>query len=257
MNSAFLIVIPARLNSSRLPRKMLADIEGKPMVQWVYEACKKAGSEFRVEIGVDSLELLEVCRSFGADVIMTSIHHESGSARCLEVWNHLQAQGHRFAGLINVQGDEPFLEPTLLQEMGAALLRSEHTIVTAASPISTPQELPDPNCVKVGFNKNTLLATYFSREVLLESAPNKIQEEDINGLFYKHLGIYGFPSSMPIESILGATTPNSKQQRLEQLAWMDAGIPIEVIPVSTSFGGVDSAEDLLRARAYAALQGKV
>lgn len=257
MNSAFLIVIPARLNSSRLPRKMLADIEGKPMVQWVYEACKKAGSEFRVEIGVDSLELLEVCRAFGADVIMTSIHHESGSARCLEVWNHLQAQGHRFAGLINVQGDEPFLEPTLLQELGAALLRSEHTIVTAASPISTLQELTDPNCVKVGFNPNSHLATYFSREVLLESAPNKIQEEDINGLFYKHLGIYGFPSSMPIESILGATTPNSKQQRLEQLAWLDAGIPIEVIPVSTSFGGVDSAEDLLRARAHATLQGKV
>ena len=252
MNSPLLIVIPARLNSSRLPHKMRAAIEGKPMLQWVYEACKKAGPEFHVEIGVDSQELLEVCRSFGADATMTSSDHESGSSRCREVWNHLQAKGDRFSGLINVQGDEPFLEPNLVKQMGTLIAKSQNTIVTAASPISTLQELEDPNCVKVGFTPNTNLATFFGREVPLKSETHSIQEEDILGAYFKHIGIYGFPATLPLNSLLGASSPNSRKQRLEQLAWLEAGIPIEVIPVSNSFGGVDSAEDLERARAYAA-----
>jgi len=243
-----LIVIPARLHSSRLPKKMLADIQGKPMLQWVYEACQKAGQGFQVQIAVDCPDLMDACVAFGACAMLTSDAHESGSSRCLEVWQQLQSQGLRFQGLINVQGDEPFIEPALLQKMGAFLQTEAQDIVTAAIPISNSEEIEDPNCVKVGISKLDNKATCFSRQNPESFKSNQVQTD----VFFKHLGIYGFPANLPLEKVLGASTPNSRRERLEQLAWMDLGFPIRVLTVAPTFGGVDSADDLERARAYAA-----
>ena len=250
-NLPILVVIPARLNSSRLPRKMLADIHGKPMLQWVYEACQNAAPGFQVQIAVDSPELLEACAAFGASAMLTSDAHESGSSRCLEVWQHLQNQGLQFQGLINVQGDEPFLDPSLLQSMADFLQTEKKSIVTAASPISNPEEIKDPNCVKVGFSEMDQSATYFSRIAPKQNADSFNSNQVQTDVFFKHLGIYGFPASLPLPNVLGASSPNSRRERLEQLAWLDSGLPIHVLTVAPTFGGVDSAEDLERARAYA------
>jgi len=250
-----LIVIPARLNSSRLPKKMLANIQGKPMLQWVYEACQRAGKGFSIQIAVDSPELIHACADFGASAMLTSKAHQSGSSRCLEVWQQLQNQGFYFQGLINVQGDEPFLDPTLLQKMGDFLRTEQQSIVTAASPFSNHEEILDPNCVKVGFSQLNHLATFFSRTApanMVESVNEKKNHPDV---FFKHIGIYGFPAKMPLATILGATSPNSTRERLEQLAWMDSGLPIHVLTTAPAFGGVDSEDDLKRAREYAFSRG--
>jgi len=247
-----LIVIPARLGSSRLPQKMLADINGKPMLQWVYEACQRAGDGFLVQIAVDSPELIEACAAFGVSALLTSDAHESGSSRCLEAWQQLNSLGQRFQGLINVQGDEPFLEPTLLQHMGNFMRSNQHTIVTAASPFLNPEEMKDPNCVKVGFSKQDCRAVYFSRTAPNPGGDALEPQTNTPDVIFKHLGIYGFPAALPLASILGASSANSDRERLEQLAWLDAGLSIHVLAVAPSFGGVDSAQDLARARAYAA-----
>lgn len=230
---------------------MLADIHGKPMLQWVYEACQQSGPDFTVQIAVDSTELMEACAAFGASAMLTSEAHESGSARCLEVWQELQNQGLHFQGLINVQGDEPFLDPGLLQKMGTFLKSERPSIVTAASPFSNPEEIQDPNCVKVGFSKIDQRATWFSR-IAPNPDPDSCNSNSVQtDVFFKHLGIYGFPAGLALANVLGASSPNSRRERLEQLAWMDLGFSIHVLPAAPTFGGVDSADDLERARAYA------
>ena len=242
MATPFIVVIPARLASTRLPRKPLADIGGAPMVVRVAQQAAKC-SATKVLIATDSQEIVEVCQQFGLDVIQTSDQHPTGTDRLCEVVNQLDLDGD--AIVVNVQGDEPFIPPDLINLVAQSL--EDHpdcAISTAAVTISDSAEIQSPHAVKVVRNAKEE-ALYFSRA----SIPFHRDEYEAGIPYLRHLGIYAYRVHFLQAFAKLPPAPIEKMEALEQLRALYNGYKIHVhIYHETPPAGIDTPEDLLKAQ---------
>ena len=231
-------VIPARCGSTRFEGKVLADIHGKPMLQWVWGAAKKAKILDEVIIACDDERIEDTARSFGARVTRTSKDHQSGTDRLCEVVNPLEVKV-----VVNIQADEPLLEPVMLENIARPLLDDASlNVTTLMKRIDDPSEIKDPNVVKVVTDRQGL-ALYFSR--LAIPYPRDKAAEPV---YYKHIGLYGYTKDF---LFIFKNLPESrleKIEKLEQLRVLEAGFRIKVVETKIATIGVDTPEDLEKAR---------
>lgn len=231
-------VIPARYASTRLPGKPLVEIAGKPMIQRVWERAREAKRVSRVIVATDDERIVKAVEAFGGEARMTRADHRSGTERIAEVAAHIAA-----AIYVNVQGDEPVIEPASIDAAVEALLSDDAAqVVTIAVPIGSPADIVDPNVVKVvlDFDENAL---YFSR------APVpwvRDSEHRVHARHLKHLGLYVYRREALLEF---PTLPQGELERLEQLEqlrWLENGWKIRVAEVEHDSVSVDVAEDVAR-----------
>ena len=233
-------IIPARYASTRFPGKPLVPIAGKPLLQHVVERCQKARSLKEVIVATDDERIAQVARRF-CRVEMTSPNHPSGSDRIAEVAARLPCDG-----VVNIQGDEPLIDPTVVDHVAGALERADMS--TAATRLTQPDEYDNPNVVKVVVNAAGL-ALYFSRRTipfLREAASRSVSEQLAAFPFLKHLGIYGFRRETLLRLVRFAVSPLEAAEKLEQLRALDNGIPIAVVQVAYESIGVDVPGDVAR-----------
>ncbi|HIM75979.1 MAG TPA: 3-deoxy-manno-octulosonate cytidylyltransferase [Campylobacterales bacterium] len=242
------VIIPARLGSSRLPRKVILDICSKPMVQHVYEAAKKAEGIFEVYIATDSEEVKTVCEKFTNNIIMTRTNHESGTDRLAEAILSIECDN-----IINVQGDEPLIDSALITCLANTLNNQKIDMVSAMHKIKTTAELKSPNAVKVTVDKNSN-ALYFSRSIIphyrdeLETLLNHHETIPTALKFYKHIGIYGYKKKFLKEYSNMEQTYLEKIEKLEQLRVLENGYNIKMVETDYEPVGVDVQEDLEKVR---------
>ena len=241
-----LCVIPARFASTRLPGKPLADIAGKPMIVRVYQQASKARRLSGVIAAVDDERVYEAVVSNGGKAMMTAKDHPTGTDRLAEV-----AAAHPEAELIiNVQGDEPMIEPAINDELAAAIDDDpDLQMATVKSPMESQADINNPNNVKVVTDKNGY-ALYFSR------SPLPYFRENTGMTVYKHIGIYAYKRDFLLEYAKMMPTQLEQTESLEQLRALENGYKIKVIETDYHFVGVDTPEDLAAVNAaYQKLSG--
>jgi 3-deoxy-manno-octulosonate cytidylyltransferase (CMP-KDO synthetase) len=238
-----LAVIPARYASSRFPGKPLALINGKPMIRRVYEQCLKAGSIDEVVVATDDERIASAVTGFDGNVMMTSSTHKSGTERCNEVANRYLNEGKRFDIVINVQGDEPYIEPSQIDLIASCFGDDEVEIGTLIKKIENSEELFDPNVVKV-VTGNDETAILFSRQTIPFLRGVEKNEWLMHYDFFKHIGIYAYrPDVLKIIAGL-STTPLEKAESLEQLRWLENGYKIKTRITTFESISVDTPADL-------------
>ena len=246
---SFIVIIPARYASSRLPRKPLADITGKPMIQHVWEKAQQAGAN-RVIIATDHEEIEQVAKTFGAEVCMTSTEHNSGTERLSEVIEKMTIADDEI--IVNVQGDEPLIPPVIIQQVAQNLAENQVNMATLAVKLETKEELFNPNCVKVVTDQKGM-ALYFSRAAIPFA---RDYFADCNDAFVasqpylRHIGIYAYRAKFVNQYIRWQPTVLEKLESLEQLRalWYGEKIHVELAKEAPQVG-VDTLEDLERVRA--------
>ncbi len=231
-------IIPARHDSSRFPGKPLALIAGKPMIQHVVERCQKAKSLSEIIVATDDTRIYEVAQLF-CRAEMTAPDHPSGTDRIAEV-----AQNCRCDAVINIQGDEPLIDPGLIDTVAGALGKEEMS--TAATRIETVEEWENPNVVKVVVNAAGR-ALYFSRRTIPYVRDAATGAEQLAAFpFLKHVGIYGYRRPTLLRLVKYAVSPLEKAEKLEQLRALENGIAIAVVKVDYDCVGVDVPADVKR-----------
>lgn len=244
----FVVLIPARLSSSRLPNKALADIHGKPMVVRVAEQAAKSRAA-RVVVATDHADIEAACRAHGVDVVMTSDQHESGSTRLAEAAAVLKLQQHQI--VVNVQGDEPLIEPELINRTAEVLVEHNVQMATAAHELHDFDEFLNPNVVKVVLDKNGN-ALYFSRAPIAYPRDSMLKGERtlLAAIPLRHIGIYAYRAGFLQRYAEMSESPLETTESLEQLRVLWHGFPIAVeITDKAPAAGVDTQEDLDRVRA--------
>jgi len=243
MSKPFIAIIPARLASTRLPNKPLADIGGKPMVVSVAERALASGAA-RVVVAVDDESILKACQNAGLDAIMTSRDHPTGTDRLSEVVRHLGLADD--AIVVNVQGDEPLIPPQLIQDVAHCLANHpDADIATAAVLIDDESEVNNPNAVKVVMDHQQK-ALYFSRSAI----PFARNPEKDKGQHYRHIGMYAYTAKFLKAFAQLRPAPLENTESLEQLRALWYGYQIQVLITDAAPpAGVDTAEDLERVRA--------
>ena len=254
MTDQFNVIIPARLDSSRLARKVLADIGGKPMIQWVWEAAKAANAK-AVYIATDSTEVKSQVEAFGGHALLTHSDHPSGTDRITEAANLLQLDDSEI--IVNLQGDEPLMPPKVIHQVAKELLSDNQVdMASLSTPINTWKDLSDPNIVKLITDRHHR-AIYFSRAIIpwdrdkfnaenleKDKAPNLTENK-----WHKHLGIYAYRAGFLRHYVSWPVAPLEQVEKLEQLRvlWQGKQIRIgqacEAVP-----GGVDTQADLDKVR---------
>lgn len=234
-------VIPARYASTRFPGKPLVDIGGKSMVQRVYgQACKSSGLT-DVVVATDDQRIHDHVQAFGGKAVMTSSSHPSGTDRIIEVAGLLP----EFDGYINIQGDEPFIDPRQIEQVAAIMQgRSEACVATLVKRITDPSLVQNPNVVKAVF-ANDGKAIYFSRSPIpyMRDAANESAWLQDRG-YFKHIGIYGYANGA-LGVIAGMQRGLLEQaESLEQLRWLENGLPIYIGITELESQAVDTPEDL-------------
>lgn len=238
-----LALIPARYASSRFPGKPLVDIAGKPMIQWVYkrasavyDACYVATDDKRIESAV---------LSFGGQAVMTSEDHQSGTDRCREALDIVESEtGQRFDVVVNIQGDEPFINTEQLTLLTTMFTDRETDIATLVKPFSREEDIFNPNSPKVVMSRDGY-ALYFSRSVIpyLRSVEDKgIWQK--SHLYFKHLGLYAYRSAVLREITQLQQSPLELAESLEQLRWIENGYRIKVSITDKPNYAIDTPEDL-------------
>jgi 3-deoxy-manno-octulosonate cytidylyltransferase (CMP-KDO synthetase) len=236
-------IIPARYASTRFPGKPLHVIAGKPLVRHVVERCRAAASLVDVIVATDDERIAAVARGF-ARVEMTAPEHPSGSDRIAEVARRIECDA-----IINVQGDEPLIDPAVIDAVAACLVNCPMS--TAATRISDVAELDNPNVVKVVCDQRGR-AMYFSRRTIpyfRDLADGAAAERLAAYPFRKHLGIYGYRRETLLEMVGHAPSPLEMAEKLEQLRALEHGIAIAVEEVAYESIGVDTPEDAARVAA--------
>lgn len=237
-----LAIIPSRYASTRFPGKPLVEIDGKSMVQRVYEQVLKVKSISKVIIATDNDRILNHVQSWGGNVVMTSVDHKSGTDRCNEV---LSKEKEHYDVIVNIQGDEPYIDPSQIENVTETFVNKETQIASLAKKISSNKELFNPNSVKVviGMNKQAL---YFSRSTI--PFLRGIDEKDYlkKGEFYKHIGLYAYSAKVLKEICKLKPSRLELAESLEQLRWLEAGYEIKMGLTEKEGISVDSPEDLLQ-----------
>lgn len=228
-------IIPSRYNSSRFPGKPLADIGGKTMIRRVYEQATQAKLLNDVIVATDDERIAEEVKSFGGKVQMTSANHSNGTERCAEVAKKIDTDI-----VINIQGDEPFIEPVQIDLLAECFADSNTQIATLIRKIDWDDELKNPSRIKVVLNKKNE-AMYFSRSII----PNPISKQHFDELeFYLHIGIYGFKKNVLLDLVQLAPTPLEGTESLEQLRWLENGYKIQCKTTSHISIAIDTPEDI-------------
>jgi 3-deoxy-manno-octulosonate cytidylyltransferase (CMP-KDO synthetase) len=230
--SQILGVIPARLGSMRLPAKVLAPINGKPMVWWVWKRTSRILPH--VVVATDHFRVKRVLEPLGVSIAMTSISCRSGTDRAAEV-----ARKKRFSFYLNIQGDEPLISPEAIQAVVRLMLKKRRGIFTAVSP-AAPGDSRNPNVVKAVVNGEGR-ALYFSRSPVPFSWAR-------GGRYLRHMGIYGYDRATLLALTKLPPTVLEARERLEQLRALENGIPIWMAHVGKASPAVDTAADLKRVR---------
>jgi 3-deoxy-manno-octulosonate cytidylyltransferase (CMP-KDO synthetase) len=234
-------IIPARYASTRFPGKPLVDIAGKTMIQRVYEQALKAKSLSKVVVATDDERIAGEVKRFGGEFAFTASHHQSGTDRCAEVIEQLPG----FDIVINIQGDEPFIEPAQIDLLASCFTADQVELATLIKPIQSQESIYNPNSPKVVIDLNGR-AMYFSRSpipFIRNSEPGVWAEKH---QFYKHIGIYGYRTAA-----LKAITqlpPSSLEiaESLEQLRWIENGFYIQTKVTDLETIAIDTPEDLLK-----------
>ena len=253
---AYTVVIPARFASSRLPGKPLEDIAGKPMIQRVWEQARKSEAG-RVVIATDDDRIASAARNFGIEVCMTSTEHPSGTDRLQEVAAQLALADDHV--VVNVQGDEPLIPPEVIDQVAENLVANpDAAIATLCEPITTIEDVLNPNIVKVAMNEAGR-ALYFSRAPIpwpREAFKQSREAMPDEGDWFRHIGIYAYRTSFLHDFVGWSPAPLETLEQLEQLRAMYHGVQIHVAPaVADVPGGVDTPEDLERLRQFVAEGG--
>lgn len=241
-----LILIPARYASTRFPGKPLAEIGGKPMIQHVVE--KASSVSEAVFVATDDKRIYEKVEAFGGRAIMTSSTHRSGTDRCYEAYEKvMQEKAAGYDVVVNIQGDEPFIEPQQICQLIACFENRDVQIATLAKPFENVDELFDANKVKVVFSSaNT--AIYFSRSPI-PFVRGTEKSEWLNVMtYYKHVGMYAYRPAVLKEITLLPPGKLEKAESLEQLRWLENGYTIAVSITHHESIGIDTPEDLERAK---------
>ena len=217
------IVIPARLNSRRFPTKMLTPFVGTPLLQATYKNSLQAKEADKVVVATEDLEIYERCQEWGAPVLMTG-KHTNGTSRMGELLTSKSLEGDIW---VNVQGDEPALNPMVIDQL-IEKIKNGASIATAAAPIESEEQLHSPSCVKCVFDLEGR-ALYFSRSPI----PSR-------GQAYRHIGIYAFRKEALEKTLSLEETPLQQAEDLEQLKILEHGIPLTVCQVEEKSFGVDT-----------------
>lgn len=249
-NASVVVVIPARWGSTRFPGKSLHLIAGRPLVQHVWERCCRARAIQHVIIATDDQRIQHVAEAFGAEVVMTSPDHETGTDRIAEVATLLQKKrsASPISHFINVQGDEPLIDPQLVNRLAQTLLKDPSIeMITAATPLVEDIHRNDPNIVKVVLNRQGN-ALYFSRSMIPFHRDVHDPASAVTPLL--HLGIYGFRRDILKKIVRLRPSPLECCEKLEQLRALEHGITIRVVTTTHRALGVDTPEDAWRIEAY-------
>ncbi len=232
-------VIPARYGSTRLEGKPLADILGRPMIQWVYENVEAAGRVEKVIVATDDERIGATARGFGAEVVMTSSGCRTGTERVAEVAGSVDA-----SVVVNVQADEPFVEPALIDRLVEAMEDESVDIATPMTPIRDEHSADNPNVVKVVTDRRGF-ALYFSR------SPIPYRRHQTSFTLYKHIGIYVYRKEVLLRISGLRPTPLEEAEGLEQLRALEHGYRVRLVESSRDAISVDTREDLEEARRFA------
>lgn len=234
-------IIPARFASTRFPGKPLIDIGGKSMIQRVYEQCKKAEALSDVIVATDDERIAEHVSAFGGKVVMTATHHQSGTDRCAEV---VQTYTGLCDAVINIQGDEPFINPTQIDALAFAFHEPHVQLATMKKKMVNEADIQNPNMVKVIAN-SLGDAIYFSRSPI---PYRRNPETPIT--YYKHIGIYGYRKETLLE-ITRLPLGNLEQaENLEQLRWIEQNYRITLVETDIENIAIDTPDDLDRVEKY-------
>ncbi len=240
----FIAIIPARYASSRFPGKPLADMNGKPMIQRVYEQVKQSISE--VHVATDDERILQAVKEFGGNAVMTSIDHRSGTDRCNEAYSKI---GQSFDVVLNIQGDEPFITPDQIDLLKACFTDDSVEIATLVKPFENHVELAElqnPSSPKVVLSKKSE-AIYFSRSIIPFLRDAEKSQWPSQHVFYKHIGIYGYRADVLQQITRLPPGVLEQAESLEQLRWIENGYKIKVGVTTHETMGIDTPEDLQNA----------
>ncbi|GCD80691.1 3-deoxy-manno-octulosonate cytidylyltransferase [Schleiferia thermophila] len=237
-------IIPARYASTRLPGKPLIDLAGKPMIQHVYE--RVLHSVDHLVVATDDQRIADRVAAFGGHAVITSPHHPNGTSRCNETLKILQNSGEHYDVVVNIQGDEPLIDPQLVQRLISAFSHSAVQIVTAIRSVTDPGELVEgPVCVVTDHSGRAL---YFSRSVIpfVRDLPRHLWLQAYP--FNHHIGIYAFRTTILSHLVNLPESPLEAAEKLEQLRWLYAGYHIHCISTTFQSIPVDTPEDVLKVR---------
>ncbi len=228
------ILIPARYASTRLNAKVLADVKGKPVIQWVWEKAIQSKYATRVIIATDHKEIYKKAKSFGAEVEMTSPDHKCGSDRIMEV----ASRHDEFKYILNLQGDEPSVTPEIIDIVLKTVMDGDCDISTLVRELKDDKQIQDPNCVKCVFDNN-FNALYFSR------SPIPYERNKNTAKTYGHIGLYGYTKKSLKKLTSLPQSDIEKAESLEQLRALSNGMKIKVSITELNPIGIDTREDLI------------
>lgn len=243
--SDFTIIIPARLHSSRLPKKMLHSIMGKTIIERTYLSAKQSKAK-NVIIATDSIEIYNVAQDFGANVVMTSSEHQTGTDRLVQACQELDLDDDEI--IVNVQGDEPLIDKENINQVAMSLIKAQTQMSTLCeaieySPLSYKNLVLNPNCVKVTFDKQGHALTFSRSPIPYKREDVKLDESEI--IYYRHIGLYAYRAGF-LKAFAAMEPPlMEKLESLEQLRALYHGAKIHVsIASHPCHRGVDVAEDI-------------
>ena len=239
----FIGIIPARYASTRFPGKPLAEICGKTVIRRVYEQSRQALDT--VVVATDDERIYDAVELFGGKVVMTRADHKCGTDRCLEAYQAIttpawRAQNDADTVIINIQGDEPFIQPEQIEALMKCFDKEDTQIATLVRPFTdkdSEADLENPNSPKVNWDTVTGVAKMFSRKVIAAS----------DGSYFRHIGIYAYRADVLAQITQLPQSPLEIAERLEQLRWLENGYCIRVGVTQTPTIGIDTPEDLARA----------
>ncbi len=232
-----IIVIPARYESTRLPGKPLLEVSGKSLVQLVYERASESRLADSVIVATDDRRIMDAALSFGAEAVMTSPSCKSGTDRVFEA-----VKDTDFDLIINVQGDEPFIRPDMIDLLFSVMENESLDVATLCAPVADDNEYSNPNTVKVVLDKNGF-ALYFSRSPI-----PYVRNGNTRSMLYKHIGVYGFKREFLQQFVSMQKSRLEETESLEQLRILENGYRIKVLTTHYDGFGIDTREDLQRAR---------
>ncbi|MGL5356664.1 MAG: 3-deoxy-manno-octulosonate cytidylyltransferase [Cetobacterium sp.] len=240
----FLGVIPARYESTRLPKKPLKDICGHTMIEWVYKRALKSNLD-KVIVATDSIVVFNEVKSFGGDVILTSENHLNGTSRIAEVCEKVTD----YEVIINIQGDEPLIEGDMINSLIDVFKKEENLkMATLKHKLLKREDVENPNFVKVVTDKKDY-AIYFSRSVI------PYPRNENWDIYFKHVGIYGYKREFVLEYSKLESTPLENSESLEQLRVLENGYKIKVLETPYEIIGVDTEAELDKVRKYIVEKG--
>lgn len=242
MPSGAIGIVPARYDSVRFPGKMLVPVGGKPLVQWVVEGAARAQSLDTVLLATDDERIRKAAEGWGVHAVMTRADHPSGSDRIAEVAAQYDAEI-----IVNIQGDEPLVDPGLIDELVDSLRKDEGLdMATAAVSITHVDELHDPSVVKVVTGSDDV-ALYFSRSVIPFNRDGTPEQAVAAGWYFRHLGIYAYRKTFLLRVIETPPTRLEQAEKLEQLRALHLGGRMKVVRTTSMGPGVDHPDDVPRA----------